>query len=664
MRIWMLVITAIATGVLPAQEAVVKVNAANTANYKIPRSIYGTFLEPIGNSTYGGLWAQILENPSLEDNLWNATQLRRKLDANPAFYRSSELGLPLPWEPLDARQGARYEPRWGDAANSYRSLMLLALPEHEVGIRQAVYLPLHRTRGYRGSLYIKHLSGPGEVRVSLRQRNRPDVVYRDTTLKGSPEWSRADFALSLDPSHGASLEPMDFVISVSNGTRVLVDQIMLWPDDAVQGMDPEMIAMSRDLKTPIVRFGGNFTSAYHWRQGVGPMDKRISMLNVAWGMPEYNHFGTDEFLAFCRLIGAEPQIALNLGTGTPQEAAGWVRYVDEKWNSGKGGLVWELGNELWGDFQTGYPTISRIADHTRAFAAAIRQVDPKATLIATGQDPDHFEQWNAEQLKNSKLIDYLSTHFVVRPGEVTANGASNEFIAKAAFALPVELERRLRAMHDQIQSAPDAAGRVGIAFTEWLFWAPDDRGPRFTNMAGALCTAGMLNTLIRTAGFTRLSDMTGLIEFGGIWKKRGRVFGTPAYWAFRMYSTADAAVPVETSTDSEKYSVEGGVRRLPVIKDVPYLDIVAARNDAGDRLTLFCVNRHLTRDIKARIDLSGFHPSGAAVQTLAAASIYEANNEAEPQAVVPVRTSIAIAPGGITHVFPASSITVIEFRNR
>src|SRR3954451_6196201 len=173
---------------------VVRVKPAATANYTIPRTIYGTFLEPIGNSTYGGLWAQILENPSLEENLWNATQLRRKLEANPAFYRSTELGLPLPWEPLDAKQGSRYEPRWNDAANSYRSLMLMALPEGETGIRQAVYLPLHRTHGYRGSLYIKHLSGPAEVKVSLRQRNRPDVVYREAVVTPSAQWSRAEFS--------------------------------------------------------------------------------------------------------------------------------------------------------------------------------------------------------------------------------------------------------------------------------------------------------------------------------------------------------------------------------------------------------------------------------------------------------------------------------------
>jgi alpha-N-arabinofuranosidase len=657
----LLFVAAIAS-VASAQDVVVEVNAAKAASYKVPRTIYGTFLEPIGNSTYGGLWAQIVENPSLEENLWNGDQLRRKFEANPTFYRSTALGLPLPWEPLDESQGARYEPRWNDAANSSRSLLLMALPEGETGIRQAIYLPVHRTLEYRGSLYVKHVSGPARIWLSLRQRNRPGVVYSSVSIEsGAAEWTRYEFVLRLEPRKVAPLDPVDFVISASKGTRAMLDQILLFPADAIEGMDPEMIGMSKALRTPIVRFGGNYTSAYHWRDGIGPMDKRVSMLNVAWGIPEYNHFGTDEFLTFCRLIGADPQIALNLGTGTPAEAAEWVKYVNGKWNGGRGGLVWELGNELWGNFQTGYPTIGRIADLTKEFATAVRIADPKSILIATGQDPDHFEKWNAEQLQNAKLFDYLSTHFVVR-SEVRAKRPDADFVAEAAFALPVELERRLRAMKAQVDAKPDAAGRLGIAFTEWLFAASDDRAPRFTNMGGAICAAGMLNTLMRTADFTRISDMTGLIEFGGIWKKRGRVFGVPAYWAFRMYSTTDATTPVDVHTNTDTYDVHDGVNRLPEIAQAPYLDIVAARNEAGDRLTLFCVNRHLTRDIAARIDLRDFEPrSPTRVETLHAESIYAANSEMNPDAVRPVDTSI-VGSESTRHVFPHASVTVVEFR--
>src|ERR1700684_311977 len=79
--------------------------------HAIPRTIFGTFLEPIGNSTYNGLWAEILRNPSLEPGLWSAANVRHMLTEQPELARSSELGLPLPWEPLDPSQGNRYEPR-------------------------------------------------------------------------------------------------------------------------------------------------------------------------------------------------------------------------------------------------------------------------------------------------------------------------------------------------------------------------------------------------------------------------------------------------------------------------------------------------------------------------------------------------------------------------
>jgi len=89
--------------------------------------------------------------------------------------------------------------------------------------------------------------------------------------------------------------------------------------------------MTKALKLPVLRFGGNFTSGYHWRDGVGPMDQRVSMFEPGVGPAGYNHFGTDEFLNFCRLTGAQPQICLNLGSGTAEEAAEWVKYVNAHW---------------------------------------------------------------------------------------------------------------------------------------------------------------------------------------------------------------------------------------------------------------------------------------------------------------------------------------------
>ncbi len=637
-------------------EAVITIDASKVL-HPIPRTIYGTFLEPIGHSTYGGLWAQILENPSFEDNLWSAGRIRQMLTDRPELAAASNIGLPLPWQPLDAAQGWRYEPRWGDRENSARSLLIMALPGKQTGVRQQVFLPVHRVLRYTGSLFAMPVSGARELEISLRKHDHPEQVLAKQTLRlTAAGWSRYEFALELAKDALASREPADFVIAAADEARVLVDQALLFPADQADGMNPEMIEMARALRTPVVRYGGNYTSGYHWRDGIGPMDKRVTMLNQAWGMPEYNQFGTDEFLAFCKRIGGEPQIALNLGSGTAEEAAEWVRYVNRQWGNGAGGNLWELGNELWGNFQIGYPTESRVAGRTREFSAAIRKVDPRARLIATGQDPDHFESWNAAQLGNApEAFQYLSTHFVVRTGDMQKPDPSPEFIAQADLALPVGLERQLRAMKQQIDGHPAARDRVKIAFTEWLFIGPAERAPMYDNLGGALCTAGFLNTLMRVADFTPIADMTGLIEFGGIWQKKGRVYGVPAYWAFRMYSTADASRLVESSVKGESYDVDQGQRRLPTIHTVPYLDVTAAVNDRGDKLTLFCVNRHLTQPIRATLHYSGFKPSSGRGQQLTA-DLYAANDDAHPEAVIPSPVTVNLNQ----QVFPPRSVTVIE----
>src|ERR1700757_3218714 len=101
------------------QSTTVDVYAGQVDSHTIPRTIFGTFLEPIGNSTYNGLWAELLENPSFESGLWSPEKTADMMRERPELRRSSSVAIPLPWEPLDARQGNRYEVHYGDAANSW-----------------------------------------------------------------------------------------------------------------------------------------------------------------------------------------------------------------------------------------------------------------------------------------------------------------------------------------------------------------------------------------------------------------------------------------------------------------------------------------------------------------------------------------------------------------
>ncbi len=655
---------------VPAHPTVV-IDASKEAGYKIPRTIYGSFLEPIGNSTYNGLWAEILQNPSLEGSLWSASRVAEMIRDEPGLRSASGWGLPLPWEPVDYRQQNRYEPHRGDAANSNQSLEVISVPGEPTGIRQKVYLPVQRTLHYNGSLYAKHISGPAGLNVSIRERNDKERTVTSAALASAqvnaaaPEWTKYSFSLTLPEDKLQRLDPADFVVEVQGDERVDLDQLSLMPADAVDGLDPEMVAMAKAMHTPVVRFGGNFTSGYHWKDGIGPEDKRVSMRNIAWGIPELNTFGTDEFLRFCKLIGAEPQIALNLGSGTPEEAAGWVQYTDGHFQPGSG-LLWELGNELWGGWNLGSPTLAQLPGRTRAFSEAARSADKSARLIATGQDPDHYQEWNAAQLTNpAGTFDYLSTHFVVTTDQVELPHATPDFVAEAAFALPVELGRRLEAMQGQINATPAFANKAHVAFTEWLYLGHSDRAPNYSNMGGAIGAAGFFNMLMRNAQAVPISDMTGIIEFAGIWKKRSQVYAAPAYYAFRMYSTADATRPVAVSSDAGSYAVHKGVTRLPEIAEVPNLDVIAALNDAGDTLTLFCVNRLLTRDLTTTLSVKGFAATGLAkLQTLDAGSVYDGNDEEEPEHVVPAESTEHVSRGGFTHVFPHESVTVISLHKR
>jgi alpha-L-arabinofuranosidase len=645
---------------LQDEPIVIRVSQPNTRQ-KIAPTLFGSFLEPIGHSTYGGLWANVVENPSFEVGLWSAENLEMLWNSRPELRAASSLGLPVPWEPLYESQGSRYAPVRGDAANSAQSILLMSLPDKEVGILEQVYLPVHRELKYNGSLWLKHVDGNSAVKLSLRRHAHPaDVLVGSVVQAPSDAWAKYTFHLELNPGQVAPLEPVDLVISLEGDARVLVDNVGLNPDDAVDGMDPEVLKLARELHSPAVRFGGNFTSAYSWHDGVGPLDTRVSKLNLAWGIPEYNTFGTLEFLRFCELIQSKPQIALNLGTGTPREAAEWVSFVSAHWADHRGGLTWELGNELWGNYQVGYPASALAAAATLANSEAVRKVDPSARLIATGGDAGVFQDWNAQQLTTPPdTFDYLSSHFIMNE-DVLLPEATNEFRTMALLALPWGLSERIRAMKQQAVDAHRP--KVQFAFTEWLVGANYlHAAPNYSNLGGAVFAGGFLNAMMRNSDVVSIANMTGILEFGGIWKKREQVYASPAYWVLRTYASAKPRTLLKVESTSPTFSISKGVTQLPGIKGAPYLDIVAALSEDGSKVVLLCVNRHLTRPESAVIDLSSIAVDGgpAQVTTIAGDGVLDENDEYNPDRVIAVTHTERFTAKN-PYTFPNASVTVIE----
>lgn len=653
------------------EHVTVKVNAAGNAG-QVSDLVFGTFLEPIDYSLNNGVMAEVLTNGSLEGGLWNHAMLEEYYRDQPELIESSDrTGIPLPWKPLNREAGNRYELHVGDAANSWQSLEILGLSGELTGIAQRVYLPIPRTFGYNVSLYAKHVSGPTKLSVSLRSESTNEAIASVDIDVSAERWTKYTAKLVVPKGSVHRLEPVSFAVSVEGTERTDVDQISLLPDDAVDGFDPAVVKLAADMHMTELRLGGNFSSYYHWRDGIGPVDERKVMENIAWGIPEYNRFGTDEFLDFCKLIHAEPQFDLNMGSGTPEEAADWVKYIRDHYT---GPLVLEMGNELYGRWQVGFPTINEIGPRTEAFSKAVKPLAENATLMATGAVPSHPEKWNAALLTDPPgSFDLITTHYIVDGNHVVKNPYTPDFMAAAVYAVPHQVGIDFDRMQKQIDSTPGYKGKVHLAITEWLFNSKGTGERNFTNETpmsrnegGAVALAASFNTFFRHNDQVKLVDMTGLMEFHGIWKRKEQVFVSPSYYVFQMYSAGRGQTVVPVTSDSGTYNVKGGNPSYAEVSDVPYIDVVATRSKDGKTLTLFCVNRSLTMDVPTSFDLSGFHAQGAGeVEQITAASRYMRNDEVEPHQVYPQPSRITIASDHNPSItLSHESVTVIRLHAR
>jgi alpha-N-arabinofuranosidase len=360
-----------------------------------------------------------------------------------------------------------------------------------------------------------------------------------------------------------------------------------------------------------------------------------------------------------------------MGSGTPQEAVDWVNYIRNRY---KGPLILEMGNELYGKWQVGYPDINEIGPRTLAFSRALRPVSKDSTLMATGASPNGFEMWNAAQLTNPPgTFDLLTTHFITGTNHVRLNPYTPDFMAAAAYAVPYALGPDLDRMQAQVDAAPGYKGTAHLAVTEWLFNSKGEGERNFTNESpssrnegGAVMIAAAFNTYLRHNSQVKLVDLTGLMEFAGIWKRREQVFASPAYYVFQMYSTAKDDTVLPVTTDSGAYTVKNGTQGYADVPDVPYIDVVATRSTNKRTLTLFCINRSLTDDAPTKINLGAFAAMQTAkVEQITAVSRYVINDEVEPKRVIPQLSSLNVTPNEpLTITLPHESVTVIRIQEK
>ena len=382
------------------------------------------------------------------------------------------------------------------------------------------------------------------------------------------------------------------------------------PLSDANGFRRDVLDASRKLNVTQLRWpGGNFSSNYHWKDGIGPRNSRPKRLEMAWGTIETNRFGTHEFLQYCELMKTEPYICTNLGTGTWEEAQQWVEYVNSSADTAMTALrkqngraapwkvkFWGLGNEMDGPWQMGHRSADDYGKFALEAAKLMKWTDPSIKLIAAGSS--HYAPgvdwigWNRTVLDHLKThIEYLALHLYVG----NRDNDYYEFLANS-----VDLHERTRTAEGVINASlsnQPRNRRIYIAWDEWNVWyrarGSGQRGRRILeeryNLEDALVVATLLNTFVNNAHIVKMANMAQLVNvIAPMFTDERRLFLQTIYYPLQLFAVNSHGRALHLWVDSPKYESK---RFGPV----PYIDTSAAYDNGT--LVLNVVNRHRDRAI-------------------------------------------------------------------
>ena len=625
-----------------SQTASITIDPRKVEN-RISPLLYGQFLEFMFEGIKGGLHAELIRNRSFEEPA-NVIGLSRNWDRYPDD-RNDDYALSFHWN-----DQISYPP----ARNKEHSLQVQA--GDGVIQRHGVYqsrIPVRAGVEYRGYLWARTDDYEGRITVALESDVDQSQVYAAAELNISKSnWRKYEF--SLKPTRSDPLAR--FAILFPGKGKLWIDQVSLMPGDAASGgVRRDVFERIKQLKPAFIRWpGGNVAQDYRWMMGVGPRDERATWANLSWkNETESGDFGTDEFVAFARAVGAEPSITVNVeGRGaTVEEAAAWVEYCNGPASSKYGRLrttnghpepfnvkLWEVGNEIWGDWVRGHSDAETYARNFNRYAKAMRAVDPSIKLIAVG---DNDMKWNRTVLHAAGAdIDYLAIHHYYGRRELHGDPLN-------LMARPPHFERFYREVEQMLREL-GLEGRVKLAINEWGLDLPTERQ---YSMESALYGARLMNVFERMGQLVEMSAVSDLVNGwpGGIIQAgRQSVFVSPIYLVNQLYNDHRGDIRLASIVTSPTFdtSREGS--------KIPYLDVTVSRTADWKKIFIKAVNTSPT----ALVTTINTAVRKAEMQTITAPSLNASNNFSAPNAVsiqkIPIKST-----RHLTVTLPKHSVSVI-----
>ena len=522
----------------------------------------------------------------------------------------------------------------------------------------------------------------GDIRFVLR-------VFFLLLVSTVPLLAAEGVHLSIDTSKaGAKIDRNLFGQFAENLGHGLYEGIWVGPDSSIpntRGIRNDVVTALRALRVPNVRWpGGCFADEYHWRNGIGSAGQRPATINAAWGdVVDTNSFGTHEFMDFIQQIGSQAYVSVNVGSGTPREAADWLEYMTaaqptalEKERAAnnhpdpyKVGFL-GIGNESWGC--GGNMTADYYLSQLKIYSHFVRNDDPDQQRanhmlkIAVGPGVPKTE-WTETIMKAwqehdwSWDIDGLSLHWYTVPNgwppSTPSTGFGVEDYAKTLKST-LFMDEFLR-QQETVMDKFDPQKKVALAVDEWGAWhAPlPGTNPHFlvqqNSLRDAILASLNLNIFARHADRVRMANIAQMVNVlqSMILTDKEKMVLTPTYYVYKMYVPFQDATFLPVAFSAGTY--------LQGTTNLPRLDALAARDSSG-KLWLEVTNLDPEKPVDIDAEISGGAVKSAQAETLTASAVDSVNTFDAPGTVVPKLVSAKIERGILALTVGPKSVTVIS----
>jgi alpha-N-arabinofuranosidase len=596
----------------------VAVDAGRTGE-PISPYIYGQFIEHIGDLINRSLWAEMLD-----DRKFYYPISSKPSDRKPVRGRVANL-----WRPIGPDESVVMDtqaPYVGD----HTPLVKLA-GDAPRGIQQAG-LALRKGKAYTGRVV---LAGDPAAKVTVSLVWGPGPADRQVVPISGLGKSYSKFPLKF--TAGGDSDNGRIEIAGTGRGSFHIGAVSLMPADNIRGFRRDTTSLLRELRSGMWRWpGGNFLSAHEWREAIGDPDKRPPRWDPVWSAVQPNDVGTDEFMTLMELLGVDPFISVNAGFGDAWSAAQLVEYANGAATTPMGRLRaanghpapynikwWGIGNEMYGSWQFGHMALSQYVIKHNLFAKAMRKVDPKITLLATGATPEEMAIYGLALPIVGKLIpdfgspgdwdfglfthcfdniDVMSEHFYsyagqrfdhasgIRPGPFNRMNYMvkvDEPLVEWARRPANRVRNKVEAYEEYFQRIPALkTRRIPMAIDEWAYTGAGN------NLRGALANAMVLQEMFRHTDLIKMAGHT--MGTSSIDYNATEAALNTTGLLFKLYRDHFGTVPVQVDGNSPVpaplYPVGADQPRVNAGSPTYPVDVVAALTSDGKSLTLAIIN--------------------------------------------------------------------------